>query len=225
MLMAPDHTVHPDLINRIRADISRPISARPGRVNLAVEPAFALGRARIHPDAHEYTIGGKPTRMQPRPLKVLVALHDRRGRVVSRDELIDRCWDGRIVGNDVINRCISLLRVLAMQTGGFRIETISGAGYRLVELTPTAKLELGPRPWMIGGTVAAVTALLSATAFVERAPASRAISTHVCAPRPGFAEYRSVTATGRNSAQNRASIGKRSDEIGKRSDGAFLELG
>lgn len=113
--------------------MDRPISLEARSVVLAIEPAFRLGRARVDPEAHEYTIAGKATRMQPQALKVLIALHDKSGRVVSRDELIDRCWSGRIVGDDVINRCISVLRPFAAQSGGFRIETISGAGYRLTE--------------------------------------------------------------------------------------------
>ena len=113
--------------------MDRPISHEARRVDLATASAIQLGRARVDPEAHEYTIGETSTRLQPQVLKVLIALHERSGQVVSRDQLIDRCWDGQIVGDDVINRCISLLRPVAAQSGGFRIETISGAGYRLIE--------------------------------------------------------------------------------------------
>ena len=78
--------------------------------------------------------------------------------MVSRDELIDRCWSGRIVGDDVINRCISLLRTFAAASGGFRIETISGAGYRLVEEAMGAKSRRTARPWMLGGAAAVIVA-------------------------------------------------------------------
>lgn len=216
MLIPPDQTVHSDLIGRIRADMSQPILARPRRINLAVEQSFMLGRARIHPDAHEYRIGSKPTRMQPRPLKVLVALQHRRGRVVSRDELIDRCWEGRIVGNDVINRCVSLLRLLAMQTGGFRIETISGAGYRLVELAPRTQLELRPRPWMIAASALAGTAALSGMVVVDRARLSP-IATHICGPSLARRSAVSTAQIGEYDARplrNRQEIGRDRREIG-----------
>ena len=87
--------------------MDRPIAFAARSIDLAVEPCFHLGCARIDPEAHEYVIAGKSARIQPRALKVLIALHDKSGRVVSRDEIVDRCWNGRIVGDDVINRCIS----------------------------------------------------------------------------------------------------------------------
>jgi Tol biopolymer transport system component/DNA-binding winged helix-turn-helix (wHTH) protein len=64
---------------------------------------------------------------------VLIALHQAGGQVVSRDELIARCWDGRIVGEDAINRAISRVRELGRSLGdAFQLETISKVGYRLV---------------------------------------------------------------------------------------------
>jgi TolB-like protein len=54
--------------------------------------------------------------------------------VVSRDELIQSCWDARVVGDAAVHRCISKLRELAEVGPGeadFRIETIARIGYRL----------------------------------------------------------------------------------------------
>lgn len=113
--------------------MDRPVSLESRRIDLATEAAFQLGRTKVEPAAHEIITGNKAVRIQPRVLKVLVALHDKLGQVVSRDELVSRCWDGRIVGEDVINRCVSLLRSVAAESAGFRIETVSGAGYRLLE--------------------------------------------------------------------------------------------
>ncbi len=66
-------------------------------------------------------------------MQVLVALFRADGRVVSRDELIARCWEGRIVGEDAINRAIGRLRRLseADNEEAFQIETIPRVGYRL----------------------------------------------------------------------------------------------
>lgn len=67
-------------------------------------------------------------------MQTLVALHRANGAVVSKDDLAIQCWEGRIVGEDAINRVISRLRSVAeKQLGGqFRIETITKVGYRLV---------------------------------------------------------------------------------------------
>lgn len=65
-------------------------------------------------------------------MQVLVALAHAGGEVVSRDDLIAQCWDGRIVSEDAINFVIGQVRKLAMLTGAFGLETIARVGYRLV---------------------------------------------------------------------------------------------
>jgi len=73
------------------------------------------------------------------------------GAVVSRDDLIQRCWEGRISSAEAaINRCICKLRDLS-EAGGeqtFHIETISGVGYRIAaanEAAPTARAGIATR--------------------------------------------------------------------------------
>jgi DNA-binding winged helix-turn-helix (wHTH) protein/tetratricopeptide (TPR) repeat protein len=140
--------------------MNRPVSVNARRVDLTTELPLQIGGARIDPAAYEITIAGVSARMQPQTLKVLIALHDRIGHVVTRDELVDRCWDGRIVGEDVINRCISLLRRIAADPGGFRIETIPRSGYRLIESGQ-------PTPFKLHrlGAVAGIAVLCIALAF------------------------------------------------------------
>jgi len=73
-------------------------------------------------------------------MKVLVALAGVRPGVLSRDRLIDMCWDGRIVGDDALNRCILALRHLARQfpIKPYNIQTVPRVGYCLVERQPSA---------------------------------------------------------------------------------------
>jgi len=147
--------------------MDRLVSIEARRIDLAFETPFELGRARVEPAAHEITIAGASTRLQPQTMKVLIALRDRAGQVVSRDELVDRCWDGRIVGEDVINRCISLLRKVATDAGGFAIETVPKAGYRLVEedgIAPPGRVRW---PFLAGAGLAAAT-IAAGIMFVGR---------------------------------------------------------
>lgn len=66
-------------------------------------------------------------------MQVLLALSDAGDGIASRDELLERCWSGRIVGDDAITRVIASLRRILAQTGsGIGIETIPKLGYRLV---------------------------------------------------------------------------------------------
>jgi TolB-like protein len=98
---------------------------------------FRIGGATVDPVSREAHWPGGRERLQPQTLKVLLTLVSHRGEVVSRDELVQLCWDGRIVGDDVINRSISLLRHFAERAGGFAIETVPKTGYRLIEVGPS----------------------------------------------------------------------------------------
>lgn len=108
-------------------------------IDLSSEAPFRMGAANIDPVSHEAAFNGSSERIQPQNLKVLIALWRRRGSVVTRDELIGICWSGRIIGDDVINRAISTLRQFADRAGGFRIETVPRAGYRLIEFSGTKR--------------------------------------------------------------------------------------
>jgi tetratricopeptide (TPR) repeat protein len=67
-------------------------------------------------------------------MQVLVALGLDAGLVLSRDDLIALCWDGRIVGDNAINRVISLLRQALAEAvcDAVRVETIAKVGFRIV---------------------------------------------------------------------------------------------
>jgi DNA-binding winged helix-turn-helix (wHTH) protein/TolB-like protein len=112
----------------------------PRGIDLAAEKPFRVGGAAVDPISREARFEGGEERLQPQNLKVLIALARQRGEVVTRDQLVDLCWDGRFVGDDVINRAISTLRQFAERAGGFTIETVPRAGYRLVETSRSRKL-------------------------------------------------------------------------------------
>lgn len=105
-------------------------------IDLASEPDFALGNLRVRPSLREVSARGQVEQLEPRVMQVLVALARQRGDVVSRDRLVERCWGGRVVGEDAVNRCIARIRRLSEAQGGFAIETIARVGYRLTEAVP-----------------------------------------------------------------------------------------
>ncbi len=120
------------------------------QVNLAREPDFTLGGAKLRPSTREIDFGGKPETIEPRVMQVLVVLAKRRGAVVSRDELIHHCWEGRVVGEDAINRCLAKVRRLTERMRDVELETIPRVGYRLSETSsaaPTAA-KAGFRAWL-----------------------------------------------------------------------------
>ncbi len=72
-------------------------------MNLAQEPDCRLGGLQVSPSRGLVFDGATEQRVPPRVMQVLLVLLRAEGRTVSRDELVDACWDGRIVGDDAIN--------------------------------------------------------------------------------------------------------------------------
>lgn len=105
-----------------------------GQRGLAAEPSFRLGSLGVRPSTREVISADASDVLEPRVMQVLVALARRRGQVLSRSDLIDACWGGRVVGDDAINRCIQAIRRLAQVRGGFSVLTVPRVGYRLDEL-------------------------------------------------------------------------------------------
>jgi DNA-binding winged helix-turn-helix (wHTH) protein/tetratricopeptide (TPR) repeat protein len=105
------------------------------QIDLARIAPFQLGLLKIEPALRQVSTTRLASEtLEPRVMQVLVALASANGAVVTRDELIRRCWEGRIVGEDSISRTIARLRKLAEDHGdtGFHIETITKVGYRLI---------------------------------------------------------------------------------------------
>lgn len=110
------------------------------RIGLGEEPKLNLGGLRVFPAELAVEFEDRRRELQPRVMRVLVALAKAMPNVVSRDRLIEECWDGRIVGDDAINRCILSLRHLAgeFEPAPFAIKTVPRVGHRLVVASATA---------------------------------------------------------------------------------------
>lgn len=103
------------------------------RIRLARERPFRLGAVHVRPSTREIVGPLGREVLEPRVMQVLVALARAGGEIVTRDDLIESCWDGRIVGEDAISRVISRLRRHTEGVGrdGWRLETVTKVGYRL----------------------------------------------------------------------------------------------
>lgn len=102
-------------------------------IDLAQAESFSLGPAQVDPATRLISLNGESRILEPRVMQVLVALAEAAGAVVSRHQLVLRCWGGRAVGEDAIHRAISQLRrtLVEFVGGAFWIETIARVGYRL----------------------------------------------------------------------------------------------
>lgn len=100
---------------------------------LAHQPDISVGGMILRPSLCEVEFEGRACHLEPRVVLVLVALIRAEGAVLSRDDLIARCWDGLVVGDDAINRIIGKIRRLSEAfEGRFFVETVPRVGYRLV---------------------------------------------------------------------------------------------
>ncbi len=101
-------------------------------IDLAKTENFELGTLSVQPRLLSVSVESENVALEPRVMQVLVLLASNAGDVIDRDLMIEECWDGVIVGDDAIQRCIGRLRRLASQLGGFEIQTIPKIGYRLL---------------------------------------------------------------------------------------------
>ena len=93
-----------------------------------------LGQAEVKPATREVCFHGRRTMLEPRIMQVLVVLAHANGEVVSRGDLVELCWGGRIVTEDAVTRVLSKLRRVAddLCQGAFTVQSIRSAGCRLV---------------------------------------------------------------------------------------------
>src|SRR2546427_6324682 len=86
-----------------------------------------FGCFEVQPEARQLLVSGVPAKLGARAFDVLLALIERRDRVVGKDELLDLVWPGLVVEENNLQVHISALRkVLGPQA----VATIPGRGYR-----------------------------------------------------------------------------------------------
>jgi predicted ATPase/DNA-binding winged helix-turn-helix (wHTH) protein len=90
---------------------------------------YVFGAFRLVPARRTLSHGGKELDIRSRPFDLLLALIERRDRVVSKDELLELVWPGRIVEEGNLSVHITSLR---KQLGEGVIATVPGRGYRFV---------------------------------------------------------------------------------------------
>ena len=94
---------------------------------------FQMGPWFVLPERGLLRLDDEETHLEPLVMDVLVALAECQGDVLSNDQLIDAAWGGRAVTDDVIVRCIAVLRrnLGDKARDPEYIENIPRRGYRL----------------------------------------------------------------------------------------------
>jgi TolB-like protein len=89
--------------------------------------AIQCGRFELHPDERQLRLDGQSVPLGARAFDVLLALVERRDRIVAKSELFDLAWPGMVVEENNLSVQISTLRKLL---GASAIVTVPGRGYR-----------------------------------------------------------------------------------------------
>ena len=68
-------------------------------------------------------------KLEPRLMKLLCLLTDTPGKLITRDEIVDKIWNGYGGGDEGLTQAISFLRKILNDTGKTIIETVPKSGY------------------------------------------------------------------------------------------------
>ncbi len=95
---------------------------------------FHLGEWEVQPLRNTVILEGHARHIEPKVMDVLLCLANSPGEVVSRDQLLSEVWEGLVVTEEVLTRCISELRTALGDTSRQRqyIRTIPKRGYSLI---------------------------------------------------------------------------------------------
>ncbi|MDA9982470.1 winged helix-turn-helix domain-containing protein [Gammaproteobacteria bacterium] len=86
--------------------------------------------------------------IEPQVFDLLVYLIENRDRVVARDELLDKLWEGRVVSDSALSARLKAARKAVGDSGSAQkvIKTIHGRGYQFIAAsTESAAHKLGPQ--------------------------------------------------------------------------------
>lgn len=127
---ADDYVVKPysvaELMARVRANLRR---VRP----LAAGALLEFEDIRLDGETHRVTRAGKEVTLGPTEYRLLACLMEKPGRVLSREQLLDRVWGRDIhVETRTVDVHVGRLRKTLRQHGGDDpVRTVRGAGYAL----------------------------------------------------------------------------------------------
>ena len=95
---------------------------------------FCFDEFELDPGLYELRREGAPVRVEPQVFDLLLFLVQNRDRVVSRDEIVDAVWDGRIVSEATISTGLKGARQAVGDDGRQQrlIRTVHGRGFRFV---------------------------------------------------------------------------------------------
>jgi two-component system response regulator RegX3 len=134
-LGADDYVTKPFSTRELIARINAVLRRSSGAAGDGTGPAEAAG-VRVDRARHEVHVDGRPVELPPKEFDLLAELVEHAGRVLTRDQLIDRVWGGDYVGDTkTLDVHIRRLRTRVEEDAHAprRILTVRGLGYRFAD--------------------------------------------------------------------------------------------
>jgi DNA-binding winged helix-turn-helix (wHTH) protein/Tfp pilus assembly protein PilF len=95
-----------------------------------VAELYRFGPFELKPEQLQLRRGDLLLKVEPKPLEVLAELVRNAGELVTKNELMDSVWAGRVVTESVIARCVAKLRTVLEDESQTLILTVHSYGYR-----------------------------------------------------------------------------------------------
>ena len=103
---------------------------------------FKFGNIYLNTQSRQVLKNGKTIVLTPKTFDVLLFLVENHSKIISKDELLNKVWNGQIVEESNLAVQISKLRnLLASGKNEPLIETVPGCGYRFIALVRKADIK------------------------------------------------------------------------------------
>lgn len=132
-LGADDYVVKPFSIGELLARIEARLRSRVKRGDAGADNAVSIGRVTVDIERHEVAVRGRKIELTPKEFELLRLLIEADGRVLSREELLEKIWghgEDSEIDTRTVDQHIARLR-RKLNTGGSIVATVTNFGYRL----------------------------------------------------------------------------------------------
>ena len=162
--------------------------------------AYRIGILLVDPETHEVRRNGALVPVEPQVFDLLVLLIANRQRSLTKDEIVERVWGGRVISDATLNSRVRSARQVLGDDGTAQrlIRTIHSRGFRFVgeveEVEPAGAPSPGPTGPAVSDTVEWGAKGQKAKASARASHVPRSVPLMAPDPPRGFVERHEQTA-------------------------------